>query len=441
MERYQNIVANSNTGLPVNGAQVYVLDYGTSTQASIYSDNGITLVTQPLRTDSLGSFFFYAANGHYTLTVYTNGVLVATIPDVLLQDAQDNLVVDITGGTINATTVGATTPSTGAFTAAAISGGTIDGATIGGTTPAVGSFTTLNSTAGTIAGAAITGATINSSSIGATTPAAGSFSSLNGGALGGRRNLVINGNFAVNQRVVSGTVTLAAGIYGHDRWKGGASGGTYTFAVSGIDTNLTISAGSIQQVIEGLFVAGTTYTLSWTGAAQGRFNGGTYASSPIAITGITAAANLTIEFNTGTVGSVQVEPGTAATPFERNPLPQEIHLCQRYYQKSFPLAIVPAQNAGNLAAEATIQAPTAGPGTVFFPMIRLIPRMSGSPTVTLYNPGAANAQARNLSNGTDCTASTTSQKNETGILMTCTSSGTTAAGHLIAVHWTAEAEL
>ena len=46
------------------------------------------------------------------------------------------------------------------------------------------------------------------------------------------KNKIINGNFDINQRAVSGTVSLAAGEYGHDRFKGGAGGATYTFATS-----------------------------------------------------------------------------------------------------------------------------------------------------------------------------------------------------------------
>jgi hypothetical protein len=56
--------------------------------------------------------------------------------------------VDINGGTIDGTTIGATTPGAATFssltaTTADINGGTIDGATIGATTPSTGDFTTL----------------------------------------------------------------------------------------------------------------------------------------------------------------------------------------------------------------------------------------------------------------------------------------------------------
>jgi len=149
-----------------------------------------------------------------------------------------------------------------------------------------------------------------------------------------QRNRIINGNFAINQRVVSGTVVLAAGVYGHDRWKAGASGCTYTFSTTGLDTTITISAGSLQQVIESVNVEGGNYVMTWTGTAQGRIAGGSYAATGVAATGVTAAATLTVEFNTGTLTRVQVEPGASggASPFDRRLMAAELALCQRYYE-------------------------------------------------------------------------------------------------------------
>lgn len=142
----------------------------------------------------------------------------------------------------------------------------------------------------------------------------------------------INGNFLVNQRVKSGTVTLTAGAYGHDRWKAGASGCTYTFATSGNITTITITAGSLIQVIEGTSLFSGTYTLSWTGTAQGKIGSGSYGAS-----GITGTAeggtNLNIEFNTGTLSKVQFNAGTAALPFQPRSFAEELALCQRYYQR------------------------------------------------------------------------------------------------------------
>lgn len=160
------------------------------------------------------------------------------------------------------------------------------------------------------------------------------------------RNRVINGNFAVNQRVVSGTVTLSANAYGHDRWKAGAGGCTYTFATSGLDTTLTITSGTLLQVIEGTVVEGGVYVASWSGTAQARvYQGtasGTYAASGFATASLSAATNTTIEFGAGTLTRVQLEPGTLATAFERRD--DELRRCQRFYEKGV-FSIAPGNSA------------------------------------------------------------------------------------------------
>lgn len=145
------------------------------------------------------------------------------------------------------------------------------------------------------------------------------------------RNKIINGNFAVNQRAVSGTVTLTAGAYGHDRWKAGASGCTYTFATVANVTTITITAGSLIQIVEGINLQSGTQVLSWQGTAQGKIGSGDYGAS--GVTGAaTGGANLTVEFGTGTLSNVQLEEGSVATEFEQRPFGLELALCQRYYQ-------------------------------------------------------------------------------------------------------------
>lgn len=147
----------------------------------------------------------------------------------------------------------------------------------------------------------------------------------------GFRNRVINGNFAINQRGVSGTVVLAAGAYGHDMWKAGAAGCTYTFATSAGVTTLTISAGSLIQPIDGDSLSTGTHTLSWTGTAQGKIGAGSYGAS--GLTGsITGGATTTIEFNTGTLSLVQLEPGAKPTLYEFIGKPADLWRCEPYYE-------------------------------------------------------------------------------------------------------------
>jgi hypothetical protein len=146
-------------------------------------------------------------------------------------------------------------------------------------------------------------------------------------------NYANNSGFRVNQRTyVSGTA-LAAGIYAHDRWKAGAGGCTYTFAQSpGPSTTITITAGTLQQVVEGASLVGGNYMLSWTGTAQGRVGAGSYAASPVALAGIVAGTNTTIEFNAGTLGQVKVEPGTVVTAWVAESPRMDLANCQRFYQ-------------------------------------------------------------------------------------------------------------
>jgi hypothetical protein len=160
----------------------------------------------------------------------------------------------------------------------------------------------------------------------------------------GFRSRLRNASFAINQRGVSGTVSLNAGQYGHDGAKGGASGCTYTFATSSLDTTLTITAGSLILPIEAALIEGGSYTVSNAGTAQARVwqgagyaGSGSYAgapaaptTSPLTVTGLTAATQTNVEFSTGTVLRPQFEPGSAATAFERRPTAIELALCQRY---------------------------------------------------------------------------------------------------------------
>lgn len=160
--------------------------------------------------------------------------------------------------------------------------------------------------------------------------------------LAGNRNRLRNAQFAINQRGVSGTVSLGAGAYGHDGVKGGAAGCTYTFSSAGLDTTLNITAGSLILPIESSMIEGGDYVLSQGGTAQARVwqgsgstGSGSYASAPFVTASLTAATQTNVEFSTGTVVRPQLEPGTiaaAATAFSRRLPGEELALNMRYYQ-------------------------------------------------------------------------------------------------------------
>ena len=156
----------------------------------------------------------------------------------------------------------------------------------------------------------------------------------------GTRNILFNADFRINQRVYVSAATLAAGAYGHDWFKAGASGGDYSFTQLASSTQVTIASGkSLIQVVEDKNVVGGSYVLSWTGTALARVGvnsatpSGTFVVSPLLITGQTAGTTMSVEFNPGTLNTAQLELGTVATPFERRPVGLELALCQRYFQQ------------------------------------------------------------------------------------------------------------
>jgi hypothetical protein len=158
------------------------------------------------------------------------------------------------------------------------------------------------------------------------------------------RNRIINGNFAINQRG-NGNGTYAASAYIFDRWRSGLSGASWSTAVDANSGDVTAtigSGGSVLQIVEGaLYMAeGGTYVLSWEGTASARVYAGAvvgvgaapiFQASPIVFNNWQAGANAVVEFTTGTVGKVQLEPGSVPTPFERRD--DENWRCYRYYQQ------------------------------------------------------------------------------------------------------------
>lgn len=153
------------------------------------------------------------------------------------------------------------------------------------------------------------------------------------GPFAGFRNLLINGNFSINQRgYVSGTAVGAANTYTLDRWKVLLSGQAVTFSAFSNGRIATAPPGGLQQVIESVNVAGGTYTLSWVGTATATVNG-----VPVSNGGqvnLPANTQATVTFSGGTVRTAQLEPGWVASPFEQRMITTELMMCQRYYEHS-----------------------------------------------------------------------------------------------------------
>jgi hypothetical protein len=100
------------------------------------------------------------------------------------------------------------------------------------------------------------------------------------------------------------------------------------------------------------------------------------------------------------ITGVQLEKGSTATSFDYRPYGTELALCQRYFWKTFPQTTAPAQNVGRLGS--MIGTATGGVLNAFaiFPVV-----MRATPTITTFNPSAANT---NFSNGSTAILDTVS---------------------------------
>ena len=194
-------------------------------------------------------------------------------------------------------------------------------------------------------------------------------------------SLIINGDFRINERRQVSNVALASGAYGHDRWKAGAGGCTYTFVQLDGSTVINITAGTLIQVIEEKDIEAGAYVLNWFGTAQARVGiggttpGGVYAAGPIAATGQPANAKMSVEFGVGTLGKVKLEIGAVPTPFVMSNISIELRKCRRFAR------VINSDGAGEIMTSYLGQAfQTTGAllGFTFDVEMRAAPSITGS---------------------------------------------------------------
>ena len=202
-----------------------------------------------------------------------------------------------------------------------------------------------------------------------------------------RRNRLINGNMAIDQRNsgASQTITAAAALaYTVDRWYAyctganvtgqqvaGATAGQYRYQFTGAASVTAIGFAQRIETLNSADLSGTTATLSvdmsnsllttvtWTAYYANTSNTfGTLASPTVtsiatgtftvtssiarysanisipsaAVTGIQILFTVGAQTSgTWVIGNVQLEPGALATPYEYNPTNDQLAQCQRYY--------------------------------------------------------------------------------------------------------------
>ena len=265
-----------------------------------------------------------------------------------------------------------------------------------------------------------------------------SLSSVNSSHIAGNRNRIINGGMSVDQRNAgaSQTFTAAAALaYSVDRWYGyctganvtgqrvtGATAGQYRYQISGNAGNTGIGFGQRIEALNSADLSNSTVTLgvdlansllttvTWTAyyanttdtfgtlasptrtqIATGTFTVtstvtrySTNISVPVAATtGIEIVFTVGAQISgTWTIGNVQLEPGTVATPFERRSYGQELALCERYYHAGSVYGWGYTAGAGNFRI-----------GTAYFPV-----SMRTTPTITFTSASGSNVSGQTAQN-------------------------------------------
>ena len=143
------------------------------------------------------------------------------------------------------------------------------------------------------------------------------------------------------------------------------------------------------------------------------------------------------------ITGVQLEEGPVATPFEQRPYGLELSLCQRYYEKSFNLNTVPANNTGETTVVYSHR--QSGYGMAVPIVFKARKRIAGATTI-VYNPynTTANRAAWVASSNQAFTYSTVYSVTETGFFVLNYSSPVDTpdtTGNIIAFNWAADAEL
>lgn len=140
------------------------------------------------------------------------------------------------------------------------------------------------------------------------------------------------------------------------------------------------------------------------------------------------------------IGSVSLVPGNI--PCRPGPLSNSLTLldCSTYYAKSFQFNQGAVQNSGLNTGEYYGTQQGATGGNYYMINIDFTTRMNTTPTMTLYNPGAASAQIFNVTGSTSYTGSTVFNVSQRQCVAGATGSlGST--NDIVAVHWTADARL
>jgi hypothetical protein len=238
------------------------------------------------------------------------------------------------------------------------------------------------------------------------------------------------GNLPVAIRTASWTCVRRVTINAANTWEKK----TVTFPVATGVAGMTLDETKSVELVFALH-AGSTYQTSIS-------NDGVWVNST-AVAFTTGDTNFAAATNDELyITSVQLEPGSEATQYQLRPFEEELRLCRRYYWKSMPYATAAAQNSGVQNGAITYRPAIAGISAANSQHVRFPTQMRAAPTITTFNPNAANANWRNFTDAGDSgAASVVGSTSQDGFTLANAQVATDALGEVIGIHASAESEL
>lgn len=154
-------------------------------------------------------------------------------------------------------------------------------------------------------------------------------------------------------------------------------------------------------------------------------------------TAIVAQTNGSAEYISG----VRLYPNQRDVTWQRRSYTDELARLQRYYVKSFSPGTVPALNAGAATGERQFAAGIVAAGTELDTRIQFPVQMFSAPSITFFNPSAANANCRDETAAADGGAATSANVTANGMNVSCTGNATTVVGNKLGYHYIAKSQM
>lgn len=137
---------------------------------------------------------------------------------------------------------------------------------------------------------------------------------------------------------------------------------------------------------------------------------------------------------------IQLEVGDSATDYEFRSKTEEITLCQRYYEKSYPLETVPGTYPFYGGMSWRYHVLTGGTTTIAGQNVRFSSEKRATPTITVYSPHTgAPGTYHNFGIGSSYSASVVA--NPHGFYWFSSNTYTATSTRSCGIHWVANAEL